>query len=51
MNERHLIAALAILLSAMAFSVASEPAAASDKKFNLEERKQKQAWLWEAPRR
>jgi len=51
MNERHLIAALALLLSAMAFSVASEPAAASDKKFNLEERKQKQAWLWEAPRR
>ena len=35
----------------MAFSVASEPAAVSGKNFNLEERKQKQAWLWEAPHR
>ena len=51
MNERHLIAALALTLSAMAFPVAGEPAAASDKNFNLEERKQKQAWLWVAPRR
>lgn len=51
MNHRLLKAVLAIALLAVAISARSESPAAPDKKFNLEERKQKQAWLWEAPRK
>lgn len=51
MNHRLLQAVLALALLAMATPARSESPAAPDKKFNLEERKQKQAWLWEAPRK
>lgn len=51
MNHRRLKAVLALALLAVAIPARSESPVASDKKFNLEERKQKQAWLWEAPRR
>lgn len=51
MNHRPLKAVLALALLALAFSARSESPPAADKNFNLEERKQKQAWLWEAPRK
>jgi len=45
---------LTLALFALAFSLRAEPAAADSGKsggFNLEERKQKQPWLWKTPRR
>ena len=54
MNHRPCTTLLALALIATTFSSRGEPVASSPGKggaFNLEERKQKQAWLWEAPRR
>ena len=53
MKLRRQFLALALLLSVAFPSLRAEPVArvARADGFNLEERKQKQAWLWEAPRR
>ncbi len=52
MNLRSLTAVLMLALSALTHSARSEPGPAPAKDaFNLAERKQTQAWLWEAPRR
>jgi len=56
MNKRFLMLVMALATCAMAgplHSRAAEPASAPGKAdgFNLAERKQKQSWLWETPRR
>jgi hypothetical protein len=51
MNHWQHRTVLALALAAMALPFTGEAAGGTEKEFNLEERKQKQAWLWEAPRR